>query len=322
MTSTSLKRTRVLLLSALTVFATTAMAATAPVKAGAKTPFDEVNQLCQADSRSLKDIRTNLSKTTIPSSASRMALVNGLQKNQLPRCREALVDFFKMLKDKPAEVVAENGKRSFVTVGVAAGIEEAFAALEAEMERDSDEDWLEILRAEAPSSYTRGMKKFISIVASQIRYAQSMPKNAPEAYGAATTDSKERTPVRPTSPLIVERYLTEINASKRNLTLDELSELNAIFAGSTQSYRQVFLSPLRNVLSRQSVDWIASFRKEPVWSQVRLFPLMSSLGGPEVARELMWLSTQHKDFRVRAMANKALDDLAEERSNEAVEIIR
>lgn len=287
-------------------------AAKSPVPAGGgAVDFAPLVELCEKSSKPSKEIRAKLAKEFLPSSAYRVSVIKEISAGKYAKCASALAEYYQALKQSPKDVGDENGKRSFITIGVAANMPEALDALEAEMARDANTEWLDVLRFEAPALYSKGVRKFVAIMAKAIRENQNVPQTTQESYGASMTDTQARAPVIPTAPLVVERYLKDIQSSKRKLDASEFADLNAIFAGSTASFRQVFLVPLKDVLSKQSSDWIASFRKEPVWSQIRLFPLMNAIGGPEVARELMWLSSNHNDFRVRALADKSLDDLGE-----------
>lgn len=265
----------------------------------------------KSSSLSAEKARERMQKELMGDSTRNAALVEALRKGEAPRCKTALEDLTKQMLEKKEETEAMQGRMTFVSLALAAGIPDATRVVEQEMERGEPEAWLDLLRRNSVNTYNAVLTKWVASLAQKIRETQQTSQTSPALYGSSTSQENARPLVQLSSPILVHRYLVEAETNKRKLSTEELSNLNAIFAGATPAYRGTFSSPLKTVLSRQSAEWIQTFRKEPVWVQIRLFSLMSDMRGPEVTRELMWLSTNHKDMRVRALANSALDDALE-----------
>lgn len=270
----------------------------------------DVVQKCQGK-RDFKDVREMMAKEILPNSAYRVELLGLLKSKKAEQCGLALQNYIELFQKDFASASLESGKRGFLTLALAAQFPGAVDAVLREAAVSSPEDWLAVLEREAPVQYEESLSRFVSKMAHDVRSLQNLGQTSPQAYGSASSDATSREPAKVVSPLVLERYFSAIKKSKRKLSQAELSHLNAIYAGADASYRQIFSAPMKDLAKSQTSEWIAAFRTEQVWAQVRLFPLMTEVGGPEVMRELMWLSQNHKDVRVKSLANRAIDELTE-----------
>jgi hypothetical protein len=88
--------------------------------------------------------------------------------------------------------------------------------------------------------------------------------------------------------------------------------LNSVFILAEPGYRDVFLPLYGSALKPHTKSWLASFRKESASRQFRLFPVLEAVAGPEVVSELMKISREHVDERMRAMAERSLNRILKE----------
>jgi hypothetical protein len=87
------------------------------------------------------------------------------------------------------------------------------------------------------------------------------------------------------------------------------SSLNILYSTMGIQDKTNATSLLVNFVKAHDSDWIASFRKEPVWVQFRLLSIAKSVGGSEIVRELMWLSENSIDDQIKTLASSVLDEI-------------
>lgn len=227
-------------------------------------------------------------------------------------CGLAVKEILSRYLAKPA-LGAEKGspKAPFVILGLHAGLPEATRILEIEVLHGDADDWLDTLGRIDKQASLRAMKMWVAQAAQAIRQLENISSQSYEAYGEGLIEGQGfgRESVRLVSPLLVEKFLREVRDAHVPLSPAEISDLNVVFAGTNPTYRQIFVHSFAAIVQSHIGAWIPAFRKEPVWVQFRLFPLMANLRGPEVVRELMWLSSHHADSRVRSLAGRTLDEV-------------
>ena len=273
-----------------------------------------IQELCAKGSLTHQGLREKLLKEVLIHDSLRGALAKEVEKPGNP-CRAAVVDYLEKLQTNAKAEERYEGRFAFVALGVVARLPEAVKVIEKEIVDGSGNEWLSALAALDGPAYLRTLRTFVGSAAADIRKAQNFQTTAGQPYSGAALESHQtserntvRDAVRVVSPLVIDRYLRALLAGKIPPTNDDFASTNALFAGSNASYRQIFEEPLKKIIVRHTQAWIASFRSEATWVQFRLFPLMAAVGGPEMVRELMWLSSHHSDSRVRMLASRTLDD--------------
>lgn len=282
-------------------------ATSAPSAADKASAEAEVKRLCASQTGAM-ELRRKLVDEVMPGFHKRVALVNHLRAGGGDACQTAVVSYLKDLADgKPHE----KGHVSLLVLGVSADLSGISAALENEIVGNRGAGFLDSLHTTDKEVYARTLRTWLSSAAAKVRAEQSLALLPQDLYGHATlTDADaKRSAVRPTAPLVFERFLKLMNEEKHDVSAEEFQSVNVLFASATPSYREVFLPMLTSAAQAHQRKWLDAFRLEPPWVQTRLVPILERVGGPEMVRELMWLSTYHKDLRVRALASSALDNV-------------
>jgi hypothetical protein len=267
--------------------------------------------ICVKSDLSLVDMRAKMVADIVPFSDRRLDLIQMLQKGEGGRCRESLQRFISDVAAGKESDLELKGRLTLILLAVSGSLTDSAKVLSLEVSSGRGSELLDTLRKVDEAAYERTLREWMSSTAAEIREAQATHPTGDAAYGRVTVPAEgaERVGARILNPLMIERRLTLASEHKSTLSGQELSDMNAIFAGSTAAYREAFAPLYRSVLTTNVSAWIASFRKESVWVQSRLFPLMTLVGGPEVVRELMWLADNHADLRIRGLAERSLDEI-------------
>jgi hypothetical protein len=267
--------------------------------------------ICAKNDVSLVDLRSKMVSEIVPFSDRRSELVKLLQKGEGGRCRESLQQFVSSAASGKEKEIDSKGRLTLILLAVSGSLTDSSSVLAHEVASGRGNELLDTLRSVDEPAYERTLREWMASTARELRDAQAMRPTGDAAYGRATVsaDAAEREGARILNPLMMERRLSLAIERKSVLSMEELADMNAIFAGSAAAYRDVFAPLYGSVLKTNVSTWIASFRKESAWVQTRLFPLMTRVGGPEVVRELMWLADNHADLRIRALAERSLDEI-------------
>jgi hypothetical protein len=115
-------------------------------------------------------------------------------------------------------------------------------------------------------------------------------------------------------PLLINAHLSVLldrNAQKGIAapSAETWSHLNVLYSLMGPPDRVSAGSLLTKLIKSHEASWIGSIRREPNWVQYRLINLMKGVSGPEVVKELMWLSENHSDLQIRAKAATAFNDV-------------
>lgn len=187
--------------------------------------------------------------------------------------------------------------------------------LDAEVARGSGEAYLETMRRTAFRDYLRVMRKWVTHTAQAIRNEGHLPSPADADYGYMDTRIilDEASPVKLVSPLLLTRYLEDLDEQRLPVDLSLASDLHILFALSQGGYRDVLKDPLVALMKMHLRPFLTAFRRETPQVQVRLVSLFETLENPDIVRELMWLSQYHKDTTLRSVSSRILDTKLEGR---------
>ncbi len=244
---------------------------------------------------------------------TRTALVEALRTGTMNPCREELSKYIDVLLQSAAKGQLPKLRPALLSLALSHNLPDVQKVMALYIEHGVAGEWLDSLKALDDKLYFEILGRWVSDTAQLIRINQNLGLRSPAEYGMmslmSTTEKREA--VKLVSPLVVNRYLNELSARKKVLTQTEILSINALFAGTSANDRQLLLEPIARIFRRQESDIIVAFRQESVWAAFKLLPLLGKLGGPEMARELMWLSQNHKDVRMRSVASRTLDEMVD-----------
>ncbi len=265
--------------------------------------------ICDNSKASRSDVEKHIVTEILPSEEKRTALENALKGGGAKQCRELLVDFLASVQKKKERAEWGPARSGLLNLSANGGIPGAIEIIEKEIASGKSDDNLDALKRASESRYRDALRVWLRDTAKQTRKALGFEKGDARLYGvtAISDDRDARDTVRIISPLFLERFLTSFDNKQERPSDADLADLNVIFAGTPAGHREVFLPLYRKALRAGISDWIVSFRKENVSVQARLFPIFEAIGGPEVVRELMWLTQNHSDQRIRSIADRTLD---------------
>jgi hypothetical protein len=279
-----------------------------------KAPVDHkkfVKEFCE-NYDSQKDFYKKMSKEILSDEKMRKQFISDLTQKKLPGCELALKDFMK-------GILAENdytpkaGEQAYLSIALIAKIPEASEVIEREIDKGFLSSWIDTLKETNDNAYIQSLNNWIKRVATEIRKKDDTKILDPSLYGKLPFDGKGiKYPdmVRIWTPILMNRYLSEMVKRKTKLDVEQFGYLNIIFAATTTSYRETFLDQIAEIVFNNPQTWILSYRKEPAWVEFRLFPIMKKAGGGEIKREMIWLSKYHQDGHIRTLAISTLEALA------------
>ncbi|APJ03216.1 hypothetical protein [Silvanigrella aquatica] len=274
-------------------------------------PKEFVNVFCEKYDGQ-KDFYQKISQDILINEDRRAYFANALTQKKLPGCEKALTDYVKkILEDK--EYTPKPGEQAFLSLALMAKIPEAREIIEREIDRGYLSSWIDDLKTNNYKGYIEALNKWITRVANEIRRKDNTKLQDSSLYGIAPSDGKGiKYPemVKIWTPILMNRYLTEMINEKDKLTEEQFGYLNIIFAATTTSYRETFMEQITQIVANNPQIWILSFRREQPWVQFRLFPIMKKVESGEIKREIVWLSKYHQDNRIRTLALNTLEALA------------
>ncbi len=270
-----------------------------------------IKEYCESyDSQ--KDFFKKMSTDILSRENMRVQFISDLTQKKLPGCDLALKDYMKrILAEKDFEVNSVD--QAFLSIALVAKIPEAVEVIEREIDRGYLSSWIDTLKESNDKGYIQSLNNWIKRVAKEIRKKDDTKTLDASLYGSLPNDGKGINypeMVRIWTPILMNRYLTEMVKRKIKLDIDQFGYLNIIFAATTTSYRETFSDQIAEIVANNPQTWILSFRKEPTWVEFRLFPIMKKVGGGEIKREIIWLSKYHQDGRIRTLAINTLEALA------------
>ena len=270
-----------------------------------------VKEFCE-NYDSQKDFYKKMSAEILSDEKMRLQFASDLTQKKLPGCELALKNFMKKILDED-DYIPKPSEQAFLSIALLAKIPEASQVIEKEIDKGFLSSWIDTLKETNDSGYIQSLNNWIKRVAIEIREKDDTKTLDPSLYGMLPGDGKGiKYPdmVRIWTPILMNRYLSEMVNRKTKLNIDQFGYLNIIFAATTTSYRETFINQIAEIVANNPQDWILSYRKEPAWVEFRLFPIMKKAGGGEIKREMIWLSKYHQDGRIRTLALNTLEDLA------------
>lgn len=254
-------------------------------------------------------VESHLLQNVLQSEQTRSEVVADILGGKSLRCLRVLQNFIASVEKKKERAEFASVHLLMLEVASSAEVSGAIAQLERESFAQKSSAALSVLHRVSPVRFRAGLAGWVKKIAESTRVTHGLQILDERLYGK---NALPQTEVnfdfsRVDAPIFLERYLSYLVETKTKLGSEQLSDLNVIFAAASTSDRKTFSLLLTQALGTDVSLWLTSFRKEPVQLQARLFPLFEDLGGAEIVRELMWLSQNHADLRMRGLANRSLD---------------
>lgn len=243
------------------------------------------------------DVEKHLVLDLLPDAKKRLELEAALRSGSGLRCGGILREFVGTLQKGTPRSDFLPVRNLLLEVSANGNIENAQFFLESEISAGRGEDYLDILKNSNVERYTNALRKWT------YETSKGMSKKT-EQVGM---------PTRVLSPLYLERFLRLFANGGKILNGADCSALNTIFIGAPSGDRELFLPLLGKAIRNSATVWLKSFRSESTTSQFRLFPIFEAAGGPDVVAELMSISQDHADARMRALAERSLNKILSEK---------
>jgi hypothetical protein len=221
-------------------------------------------------------------------------------------CRQALESRLLEIQKKPADFLRNTGRNAALTLGLLLDMPTALSILEADLGQGDSAEWLESLRQWDRTAYTALLRKWLVRDANVRRDNMGIAGQDAQFYGLRRIEDiafDEQTSKR--ASLLLGLYLRD--AASNNITADEFVALNAHYATLRPGVRRIFKGPIAQLVKKSPAVWVRSFRIERSWTQFQLLELMQETGGAEVVRELIWLSENHIDQRMKSRAQSVFN---------------
>lgn len=199
--------------------------------------------------------------------------------------------------------------RPLILLAVSAGVPPGKTLLSQILVQDRGGDWLETLREKDDALFEQVLFETVRKLADDIRKDLQLSRVDASSYGRSPVPDLSISGVRYSNPLLVQTFFYRLSRTPRPLAEQELSDVNLLFATLDRWDRPLARPMVRDVILRNESSWIQSFRQEPVWVQYRLLRLLRGLKGPEIVRELMWLSEYHVDEKMKSLAGNTLENI-------------
>lgn len=228
----------------------------------------------------------------IPDAELRKAFVRLLAAGQGAQCSVGLSAYFDELS-KQKNLVAlkkEAGVKALLVMGLAAKDAGAVRIVEREILDGALEEWLPTLEQANPLVYASTLRRWAS------------------SHAALARSHADLTEQKQVNALLADRYFQLLKQGSI-VSESDFRNVNMLYASTNGASRDAYNASLVGLMRKHDSVWLPTVRNEPHWAQLRLLPLMVKVGGPEVMRELMWMSDASQDNRVRALANRSIDDL-------------
>jgi hypothetical protein len=253
------------------------------------------------------ELQAMLAENSLTDANTRHKLIEVMQKPDSP-CRKTLETWLGDLKGKPVDARSNTGRMAAVTLGVLLDLPAAKTFVGSEAESGGGLEWLATLQQWDEKAFAELLQKWVIRSGDDIRKQRGLAIFTRETYGkqliADATGSASLQAVPP--PVVFDQYLKLL--AKRPPGAEELNALNAIYVNLNSGARGLYSKEYVSILRKNSVAWVNAFRVESAWVQFQLLELMGRTGGAEVVRELMWLSQNHQDPRIKSRASQALDE--------------
>ncbi len=251
-----------------------------------------------------------MSKEILKDNKRRIKLVELMNSKHATGCREALSDYLKEIIKDDSNLEGRRGFEAYLALAFTVHLPEATELIEKEIDKGKLVDWIDVVQNSDKEAYFSALSHWVQKVAVLIRQITHGEAVDEKLYGRISGNEQEiLTPeaIPIWNAIIVHKYMAEVMSRRMKLTKNEFAYLNILYAASNQSYREIFLKEMSSIVELSDVNWVTDFREEPTWVQFRLFPIMAKTRGGVVKRELIWLSNNHQEFRIRALAQSTLE---------------
>lgn len=298
--------------AALGAFASYSLHASPPTSAvAAKTaPFD-VAKACGSNPR-----LGTLVKDVFPNPEARNSVAAALASGSAAGagCARALDEgLAEIASGKPSDLVKENKVGLLLLAAEARrnGLSKALAVTIATEQQKTE--WFGALLDANRTEGRRALRLWFSQTATGLRETQKLAPVASDLYGKAASSplSQGLDDVKLTNPLLFARYLGELKAAGFDDGEREMADFALVYALQDAASRRLYADSVASLVSRNEGLFLSAFRKEHPLVQFRLVPLMANAKTPAFVRELLWISNNHADVRVRSLASGALDAAVE-----------
>jgi hypothetical protein len=265
-------------------------------------------ELCSSKSAlSAKDFQSLLSGFSMSDKKFRKALVSRMSQKSSP-CRVALEQRLDEIYSKPADFVSNTGRNAALTLGLMLELPLAQRIIEAELEVGDSTEWLEMLRLWNQQAYRSALRNWLVNEAGKRRQQMQLSLQDVQNYGLRQIEefTFDESASKRTS-LVLQLYLKD--ALGLTHTAQDFTSLNAHYASLRPGVRKLFKDSFAKLVQKSPAAWVQAFRTERSWTQFQLLELMEVAGGAEIVRELLWLSENHIDKRMKLRAQSALNHL-------------
>ena len=252
----------------------------------------------------------DLSQKILKDNHQRFKLVQLMKNKKAQGCANALTEFLNSLEADGPKGKKPGYFQSFLVLAYAANLPVATKIMEQEINEGNLMTWLDVLEKQDKLIYFKSLSLWVHKMAVLLRQVGRANLVDVSQYGKNSgiqNDSHTPESIPIWNPVFNLKYMEEVSRLKMKLSIEDLNDLNIIFATSNQSYRDIFLKNMSVVISLSEKNWITSFRQEPSWVEFRLFPVMEKVGGGMMKRELIWLSNYHESFKIRSLALSTLE---------------
>jgi hypothetical protein len=266
-----------------------------------------LSQVCATTSRVGDDkLQALLAEASMASPQERNSLLE-LMRDKNNGCRKALELRLAELKEKPSNFRNNTGRHAALTLGLMLDIPTALQLVEAEAASSGAPEWLSMLAQWDERAYSTLLRGWVLTSAERLRTRMGLPKAMSEMYGKLLIEERPQQGEKSVlTPLVLELYLKNA-ATKASVSAEEFAALNIHYAAGNPGSRRLFVGNYVSVLKKHAPLWIPVFREERPWTQFQMVDLMGQVGGSEMIRELLWLSQNHADARMKSRASQALD---------------
>lgn len=274
-------------------------------------PKSFVKNFCE-NYDSQKDFFKKMSSEILSNEHRRKQLVLDLTQKNVPKCEIALKEYMKRILEED-DYTPKLGEQAFLSLALIAKIPEASTVIAREIDKGYLSSWIDTLKDTNDTEYINSLNSWIKRVATEIRKNDNFSlKKTPQLNNEK--EIKYPDMVRIWTPILMNRYLNEIIQRKTLLNEEQFGHLNIIYAATTPAYRITFSDQIAKIVSINTKTWISSFKKESMWVEFRLFPIMEKVGSYEIRKELEILSNSpDQNDLIKNLAKSTLEKLRQKK---------
>ena len=252
------------------------------------------------------DLQNILAEVSMANLQTRTALI-AMMREKDNSCRKAVEARLVEIKEKPSNFKNNTGRHAALTLGLLLDLPAALQIVESEAAISGAPEWLAMLQQWDEKAYSELLQKWVLGAGDKLRFEMGLQSVGKHSYGKTIIEERSQNSKKnQLAPFVLELYLK--SALQRVPSASEFAAINIHYAAADAASRRLFRDNFGAILRKNSVSWVNSFRDERAWTQFQMIDLMASVGGSEMVRELMWLSQNHMDERMKSRASLALDE--------------